>query len=114
MANFVVDAASAKQTIDGMGVNINARSWNDGELKPALDALIDVNGCSAFRVVYEPMTWVDSPTLVPALHRLDFPALQSVYGTPALQGLWNTIGYLNQKGILGKQITLNFMGWAPT
>ena len=31
-----------------------------------------------------------------------------------MQDIWNTIGYLNQKGILGKQLILNFMGWTPT
>ena len=114
IANLVVDAASVQQHIDGMGVNINVNSWKNGELKPALDALIDVNGSSAFRVIRDPMTWVGSESLIPALHRLDLPILQSVYEAPAMQDIWNTIGYLNQKGILGKQIILNFMGWTPT
>jgi hypothetical protein len=103
-----------QQTIDGMGVNINVNSWKNGELKPALDALIDINGSSAFRVIRDPMTWVSSESLIPHLHRLDPPTLRSVYETPAMQDIWNTIRYLNQKGILGKQIILNFMGWTPT
>jgi O-glycosyl hydrolase len=114
IANLVVDAASVQQHIDGMGVNINVNSWKNGELKPALDALIDVNGSSAFRVIRDPMTWVGSESLIPALHSLDLPTLQSVYEAPAMQDIWNTIRYLNQKGILGKQIILNFMGWTPT
>jgi O-glycosyl hydrolase len=114
IANLVVDAARVQQHIDGMGVNINVNSWNKGELKPALDALIDINGSSAFRVIRDPMTWVASESLIPALHSLDLPTLRSVYEAPAMQDIWNTIGYLNQKGILGKQIILNFMGWTPT
>jgi O-glycosyl hydrolase len=114
VANLVVDVARVQQTIDGMGVNINVNSWKNGELKPALDALIDVNGSSAFRVIRDPMTWVGSESLIPALHSLDLPTLRSAYETPAMQDIWNTIGYLNQKGILGKQIILNFMGWTPT
>jgi hypothetical protein len=114
IANLVVDAARVQQRIDGMGVNINVNSWKNGELKPALDALIDVNGSSAFRVIRDPMTWVASESLIPALHSLDLPTLQSLYEAPAMQDIWSTIGYLNQKGILGQQIILNFMGWTPT
>ncbi len=98
-ANVVVDVARVEQTIDGMGVNINVNSWKNGELKPALDALIDVNGSSSFRVIRDPMTWVSSESLIPALHTLNLTTLQSVYETPAMQDLWNTIAYLNQKGI---------------
>jgi O-glycosyl hydrolase len=111
--NLLVDVGSVQQTIDGMGVNINVNSWKNGELKPALDSLIDVNRSSAFRVIRDPMTWVSSELLIPALHRLDPPALYSVYEVPAMQDIWKTIGYLNQKGILGTQIILNFMGWTP-
>jgi hypothetical protein len=53
-----------QQTIDGMGVNINVNSWKNGELKPALDALININGSSAFRVIRDPMTWVSSESLI--------------------------------------------------
>ena len=113
-ANLVVDVSRVQQTIDGMGVNINVNSWKNGELKPALDALIDINGSSAFRVIRDPMTWVSSEALIPRLHSLDLPTLRSVYEAPAMQDMWNTIGYLNQKGILGKQMILNFMGWTPT
>jgi hypothetical protein len=113
-ANVVVDVARVEQTIDGMGVNINVNSWKNGELKPALDALIDVNGSSSFRVIRDPMTWVSSESLIPALHTLNLTTLQSVYETPAMEDLWNTISYLNQKGIVGKQIILNFMGWTPS
>jgi hypothetical protein len=31
-----------------------------------------------------------------------------------MQDIWKTVGYLNQKGILSKQIILNFVGWTPT
>jgi O-glycosyl hydrolase len=112
--NLTVDFSKPLQAIAGMGVNINVNSWNGGRLKPALDALIDTNGSSAFRVIRDPMTWVTRESLIPALHNLDPATLQQVYETPAMQDIWNTIGYLNQKGIAGNQITLNFMGWTPT
>jgi O-glycosyl hydrolase len=56
---------------------------------------------------------VNDESLIPALHNLDPVVLQQVYEAPAMQDIWNTIGYLNQKGISGKQVLLNFMGWTP-
>ena len=47
-ANLVVDVAREQQNIDGMGVNINVNSWKNGELKPALDALIDLTAAPHF------------------------------------------------------------------
>jgi O-glycosyl hydrolase len=108
-----VNAATQFQTIDGLGVNINVNSWKGGELRPAIDYLVDTNGSSLFRVIRDPMTWVSSESQIAPLHNLDMAVLQQVYETPAMQDIWNTIGYLNQKGIVGTQIMLNFMGWTP-
>ena len=111
--NLTVDGGTKFQTVDGTGVNINVNSWQNGQLIPALDALIDVNGSSLFRVIRDPMTWVSSESLIPALHNLDPVVLQQTYETPAMKDMWSTIAYLNQKGIGGNQIVLNFMGWTP-
>ena len=113
-ANLTVDGSQRFQTIDGMGVTINVDSWNSGQLKPALDFLIGVNGSTLFRVSRDPINWVSSESLIPALHALTPSTLQQVYETEKMQDIWNTIGYLNQKGIKGRQIVLNFMGWTPT
>jgi O-glycosyl hydrolase len=112
-ANFTVDASQTFQAIDGMGVNINVNSWNGGQLQAALDSLVDANGSSLFRVVRDPMAWVSAESLIPALHTLDPTTLQQIYETPAMQDIWSTVGYLNAKGIGGRQIILNFMGWTP-
>lgn len=111
--NLIVDGGQSFQTIDGMGVNINVNSWNSGQLKPALDFLLTTNGATLFRVSRDPVDWVDSEALIPALHAHDPSVLQQVYETPKMQDIWGTIGYLNQKGIHGRQIVLNFMGWTP-
>ena len=113
-ANLTVDGAQRFQTIYGMGVNINVNSWNNGQLKPALDFLITTNGSTLFRVSRDPIDWVASESLIPDLHSLTPSTLQQVYETAKMQDIWNTISYLNQKGIGGKQIILNFMGWTPT
>ncbi len=70
-ANLTVDGSLMYQTIDGMGVNIDVGSWKNGEVKPALDLLINTNGSSLFRVVRDPMTWVIDEALIPLLHALD-------------------------------------------
>jgi O-glycosyl hydrolase len=112
--NLTVDGASRFQRIDGLGVNANVDNWDGGALRAGLDLLIDRNGASLFRVVRDPMDWVASESLVPQLHALDATTLQQVYETPAMQDIWSTIAYLNQKGLGGGQIELNFMGWTPT
>jgi O-glycosyl hydrolase len=112
--NLTVDGSLMYQTIDGMGANIDVGSWKGGQVAPALDLLIDTNGASLFRVVRDPMTWVNNESQIPLLHALDPATLQQAYETPAMQDIWNTIAYLNQKGITGNQIMLNFMGWTPT
>ena len=45
-----LDATKTYQTVDGFGVNINPAQWHDGKLKPALDLLVDDEGCTLFRL----------------------------------------------------------------
>ena len=111
--NLTVNGALKYQTIDGLGTNINVNNWENGQLKPALDFLITTNGSSLFRVVRDPIDWVASESLIPPLHALTPSALQQVYETDKMGDIWNTIAYLNEKGIGGSQIILDFMGWTP-
>ena len=113
-ANFTINGAQTFQTMDGMGVNINVNSWNSGQLAPALNLLVTTNGSSLIRVIRDPMDWVTSESVIPALHSLDPVTLQQVYEAPKMQDIWNTIGALNLIGVRGNQIVLNFMGWTPT
>jgi hypothetical protein len=113
-ANLTVDAARTFQTVDGMGMNVNVDSWKSGQLRPALDSLVDVAGASLLRVIRDPMDWVSSESDIQPLHDRDAAALSRIYETPRMQDIWNTIGYLNGKGLTGGQIVLNFMGWTPT
>ena len=113
-ANLTVNGTQTFQTMDGMGVNINVNSWNGGQLAPALNLLVTTNGSSLIRVIRDPMDWVTSESLIPALHSLDPFTLHQVYETPKMQDIWNTIGSLNLIGVGGNQIILNFMGWTPT
>src|SRR5262249_25661560 len=54
---LTINGAQTFQTIDGFGVNINSHSWNNGELKPALDMLNDQMGATLYRVVYDMEDW---------------------------------------------------------
>jgi hypothetical protein len=111
--NLTVDGSRTFQTLSGLGVNINVNSWKSGQLKPALDYLVVKNGISSVRVIRDPMDWVGNELLIPKLHRLDPATLELVYETPKMRDIWNTISYLNQKGLKGNAIILNFMGWTP-
>jgi len=112
-ANLTINGAQRFQAMDGMGVNINVNSWNGGQLALALNLLVTTNGASLIRVIRDPMDWVTSESLIPALHSLDPATLQQVYETPQMQDIWNTIDALNLIGVRGNQIILNFMGWTP-
>ncbi|HTN07348.1 hypothetical protein [Agriterribacter sp.] len=45
--------AKRLQQIDGIGVNVNTRSWNGKELEPALELLPDSMHATIWRVIVE-------------------------------------------------------------
>ena len=51
------DGGVTYQTIDGFGANINHRSWNNDDLKPVIDGLVDQAGMTLFRVIYDKTDW---------------------------------------------------------
>ncbi|MBC8126000.1 MAG: hypothetical protein H8M99_02480 [Gloeobacteraceae cyanobacterium ES-bin-144] len=55
--NLTVNANTSYQNIDGFGVNVNTAWWNDGEVKPAIDLLVDNLNARLFRAVIEEMDW---------------------------------------------------------
>jgi hypothetical protein len=96
---ITLDAAITFQTIDGFGVNLNPAQWRDGNLKPALDLLVDDLGCTLFR--FDPTglaEWLD-----PAKRQPDgqFPAdyLKEVYTSKVFRDAWAAFRALNAKGI---------------
>ena len=54
--DLAVDGNQKFQTISGFMVNANSASWNNGQLTPALDLLID-QGVSIFRVIVDKEDW---------------------------------------------------------
>ncbi|MBX3257467.1 MAG: CehA/McbA family metallohydrolase [Chitinophagaceae bacterium] len=107
-----VNGLNRLQTIDGIGVNINTRSWKDDELKPAIDLLADSMQAKIFRVIVEtPKEWEDSnDNDDPFVYNWKY--YDSLYATPKFTSVWKTIAYLNQKGI-SHNIMINLMGYLP-
>lgn len=80
----VVDARRTIQTIDGFGVNINPKYWNDDRLIPTMDLLRDDLGATIYRVdIFGKSNWPDpdgsigpaalEPDRLAAVYRGDVP-----------------------------------------
>ncbi|OLB63304.1 MAG: hypothetical protein AUI11_01930, partial [Acidobacteria bacterium 13_2_20CM_2_66_4] len=108
--DLTVDGNQKFQTIAGFQVNANSAQWNNGQLTPALDMLID-QGVSIFRVIIDKEDW-ESTNDNADPNVFNWTYYNSVYTTPKFENLWSTIGYLNSKGITSG-ILLNFMGPGP-
>jgi O-glycosyl hydrolase len=102
------DGAQRFQTIDGFGVNVNSASWNAGELRPALDMLVDQLGATIFRVIIDNADW-EATNDNSDPNAFNWTYYNTVYTSPKLEELWGTISYLNQKGI-NSGLMLNIMG----
>jgi O-glycosyl hydrolase len=114
---FKIDGNQRFQKMDGFGVNISPSWWLDGEycgtdvLKPAIDKLCDELGVTIFRVVIEEIDWEtvndnNDPNV------FNWTYYDSIFTTKRFQGIWNSLQYLNQKGIT-KNLILSFMGAPP-
>jgi O-glycosyl hydrolase len=112
-----IDGASKYQTLDGFGVNINTAWWYNGKYKdakivqPAIDMLVDSLGATIFRAVIEEMDWEevndnDDPD------NFNWTYYNSIFTNSRFQGVWNTLRYLNKKGITDG-LVISFMGAPP-
>jgi hypothetical protein len=110
--NTTVNGDITSQTIDVLGVNANPQSWNvnPAAVKKVLDELITGVGCTSFRLMFDDCDWeqvnVDNDP-----HSYNWGYYDSVYSAPRFTCVWNTIRYLNSKGIT--DITLSPDGAAP-
>src|SRR5262245_46100342 len=109
---LTIDATQTFQTMDGFGVNLNSLSWKDGELRPALDRLIDELGAKTWRVVFDMEDWED-PNDNADPKTPNWPYYGALYSNAKFQNLWGTLRYLNQKWI-STGLVLSFMGRVPT
>lgn len=108
---LTIDGSQLFQTIDGFGVNANSGSWNGGELRQALDILVDQLGATIWRVILDNADWEATNDNVDP-NTFNWTYYNAVYTTPKFEALWGMMSYLNQKGIT-TNILLNFMGPVP-
>lgn len=99
MARVRVDASRTLQMIDGFGVNINSKCWDDGRLIPAMRLLHDDLGARLYRVdIFGKSDWIDEDgRLGPAA--LDPSHLERVYTGPTARSGWAMMRWLNERGI---------------
>ena len=109
---LTINGAQTFQTMDGFGVNLNALSWKNGELQPALDLLVDQLGAATYRVVFDMEDW-ETTNDDGSASTTNWTAYNAIYSSAKFQHLWGTLRYLNQKGI-SSGILLSFMGQVPT
>ena len=110
--NTTIDCSKKYQTIHGLGVNINPQSWNVNPeaVKNVIDSLITGMGCTSFRLMFDDSDW-EAVNDNNDPHSYNWTYYDSVYSTPRFTCVWNTIQYLNSKGIT--DITLSPDGAAP-
>jgi O-glycosyl hydrolase len=106
------------QTMDGFGVNINPAWWYNGEYtdaaveQPAIDLLIDSLGAAIFRIVVEEIDWEAVNDDNDPDH-FNWEYYNSVFSGTKFKGIWNTLHYLNKRGIKDG-LCISFMGAPPS
>ena len=112
-----IDGATKYQTMDGFGVNINPAWWYNGSytdakvVQPAIDLLVDSLGATIFRAVIEEIDWEEVNDDNDPNH-FNWDYYNKVFSNTRFKGVWNTLRYLNQKGITDG-LLISFMGAAP-
>ena len=109
--NLTIDGNQRFQVIDGFGVSANSASWNNGELRPAIDRLMDDGGSTIWRVIIEMADW-EAANDDSNPNNFNWAYYDTIYSSPRFEELWSTLSYLNQKGVTSL-LMLNFMGRGP-
>ncbi|WP_267276976.1 glycosyl hydrolase [Arthrobacter sp. CDRTa11] len=102
-------AANEFQTMSGLGVNANVHSWNNGELKPAIDKIADL-GEVTWRVIIDKADW-ETEEVPGGTETIDWALYSSIYERGKMADLWDTIEYINSKP--DQQVMINVMGGVP-
>jgi O-glycosyl hydrolase len=109
---LTIDGNQRFQTMDGFGISANSASWDNGELRPAIDRLIDDGGSTIWRVVIEMADW-EAINDDADPDNFNWAYYDTIYSSPRFEELWATMAYLNQKGV-ANLLMLDFMGRGPT
>jgi hypothetical protein len=98
--NTTINGAITFQTIHGLGVNVNPQSWNVNPIavKKVLDSLITGMGCTSFRLMFDDCDWeAVNDNNDPDEYNWEY--YDAVYSSPRFTCVWNTVEYLNSRGI---------------
>jgi O-glycosyl hydrolase len=112
-----IDGATKYQTMNGFGVNINPAWWYNGKygdakvVQPAIDLLADSLGATIYRAVIEEIDW-EAVNDDNDPNHFNWDYYNKVFTNERFQGVWNTLRYLNQKGITDG-LMISFMGAPP-
>ena len=112
-----IDGSKKYQTMDGFGVNVNTAWWYEGQygdakvIQPALDLLVDSLGATIFRAVIEELDW-EAVNDDNDPNHFNWDYYNSIFSNKKFEGIWNTLRYLNKKGIT-KNLVISFMGSPP-
>lgn len=99
-AKIRVDRSRRYQTIDGFGVNINAKCWAEGAIQPVVNLLIDDLGATLFRLDgYGRADWVDPDGSLGREQALSERNYERVYASRDFQNALGMARYLNERGI---------------
>ena len=111
-ATVTINGSQTYQVMDGFGVNANHRSWNNAELQPVLDALIDQAGMTLFRVIFDKADWeTTNDNSDPNV--MNWTYYNQVYSSADFQKMWDMSAYLNLRGI-SNGLMYNFQGAGPS
>ena len=114
---ITIDGSAKYQTMDGFGVNINPAWWYNGNytdatvVQPAIDLLVDSLGATIYRAVIEEIDWEEVNDDNDPNH-FNWDYYNKVFSNTRFTGVWNTLRYLNRKGITDG-LVISFMGAAP-
>ncbi len=114
---IIVDAGAVYSPVEGFGVNINAAWWLNGTYRdamvthPAIDLLIDSLGATIFRVLIEEIDWEATNDDGDPYH-FNMEYYNKVFSEERFRGIWNTLHYLNGKGV-DDELILSLMGAPP-
>jgi O-glycosyl hydrolase len=117
-ASITINGAATHQTVDGFGVNVNTTWWyrgaygNTDTVRPAIDMLVNDLGATIIRAVIEEMDW-EAVNDDGDPNNFNWSYYDGVFSNSKFQSVWNTLRYLNQKGIKDR-LVISFMGTPPS
>lgn len=97
--DIYINGNRAYQKIDGFGVNINSKYWDQGRLIPTMDLLREDLGTTLYRVdIWGKSNWVD-PTSQVGPSSLNESNYSAIYQGDIFKRGWAMMRYLNSHGI---------------